>query len=559
MNKLTFTRTILCMCLLFITMTLSACTKSPEQVREWMHDKRCPVKMQEFIQNERFGLDSKIEAVMVLTERGDCVDLPKALGEPLQNDEMNRIVAGVIERMNKLLETRPEYETKVKDAAYYLLKLDLNDENREGLTSFVRRWLDSDNFFLDMNKAGRVEQERLFREVLGSDSLPIYEHAIEKILDKFEDALAKELEKEKELAAKHKKYKVNNRPSDKLTAILSNTLNSLEALKIQGSNDMVAKMFLKRIEAKYPNMPRAYVLPFASNTSELLLPMAKRIVTDPQYKNETLNYYKDVMIATYYRNVQKKAGSEVCTTLLQTDRTGYLRWDCLELLTIDKGRAGVASLVQALPSQYEALKIPEDHPTFVSTPSMTFWNSLRVYCAHLPQDLNNQVPLEVFRELLSKGTTTTRMLSMACLSTLGEVNDKVDDVKLLASFAGDKTDIKDWGMQVSTMGELANFTSALLEKRLLVLANEAAAKNAPAAPAANAQAPAANAPAANAQAPAANAQAPAANAPAAKAPAANAPAANAQAAKAPAANAPTAANAPAANAPAAKQAAAVKK
>ena len=550
MNKLTFTRTILCMCLLFITMTLSACTKSPAEVREWMHDKRCPVKMQEFIQNERFELDSKIEAVMVLTERGDCTELQTALGEPLQNDEMNRIVAGAIARMNKLLEQHPEYETKVKDAAYYLLKLDLNDENREGLTSFVRRWLDSDNFFLDMNKAGRVEQERLFREVLGSESLPIYEHAIEKILDKFEDALAKELAKEKELAAKHKKYKVNNRPSDKLTAILSNTLNSLEALKIQGSNDMVARMFLKRIEAKYPNMPRAYVLPFASNTSELLLPMAKKIVMDPQYKNETLNYYKDVMIATYYRNVQKKAGSEVCTTLLQTDRTGYLRWDCLELLTIDKGRAGVASLIQALPSQYADLKIPEDHPTFVSTPSMTFWNSLRVYCAHLPQDLNNQVPLEVFRELLSKGTTT-RMLSMACLSTLGEVNDKVNDVKLLASFAAEKTDIKDWGMQVSTMGELATFTSALLEKRLIVQAAEAAEKNKPTAPAA---------PAANNNAPTA-ANAPAANAPtAANAPAANAP----KAANAPAANAPTAANAPAANAPKAanapaNQAAAVKK
>ena len=307
----------------------------------------------------------------------------------------------------------------------------------------------------------------------------------------------------------------------------------------------IIKMFLKRIEAKYPNMPRTYVLPFASNPSALLLPMAKRIVTDPEYKNETLNYYKDVMLQTYYRNVQKKAGSEVCTTLIQTDRTGYIRWDCLELLTIDKGREGFAALIQTLPADYASLAVPADHPVFVSEPSRTFWNSLRLYCAYLPKNLNNQVPLDVFRQLVSKGTMTTRMLSMACLSTLGNESD----VALLASFADEKTDIKEWGMQVSTVGELANFTSALLEKRLAMMKKaeeEAKAKgNVPAG--ANAVKP--GAPAAAAAPGAANAAAPAA----APTPAGNAAAAPAAAKPANAAPAPAAAKpaaAPAAKAPA---------
>lgn len=533
MNKTRISRTILCFCLVFIMAMVSACTKTPAEVREWIHDKRCPVKMKEFVQNERFPLESKVEAIMVLTERSNCVELPDVLGDPLKTDEVNRIVAGVIERMDALLEEKPEYETKVKDAAYYLLKLDLTDENDAALKDLIKHWLDSDNFFLAMEKSGRVEQERLF-EVLGMESLPIFQTAIEKTLTRYDEALEKEAAKEKELAEKGKKYKVLIRPSDKLTTTLATTLEKLEALKLPTANDRVATMFLERIESKYPNMPRGYVLPFASNTSDLLIPMAKRIVSDPEYKNDTLNYYKDVMLATYFRNVQKKAGSEVCSTLIQTDRTGYIRWDCLELLTIDKGRDGFAALIQSLPGDYASLATPEDHPTLLAQPSMTFWNSLRVYCVHLPQNLNNQVPLDVFRQLLAKGSMTTRMLSMACLSTIGEESD----VKLLASYANEKTDIKAWGMQVSNIGELANFSSALLEKRLLTLAEQAAqTAAAEAAKAAKAKEKAEKA---------AAAPAPAAAAPAAAAPAAAAPAAAAPAAAAPAAAAPAAAPAPAA-------------
>lgn len=544
MRKTNITRAIMCLLIVLMAAAFSACTKSPEQVREWIQDKRAPVKMKEFIQNPRFSLESKIEAVMVLTERSNCVELPDALGEPLKTDEVNQIVAGVIPRMDALLAEKPAYETKVKDAAYYLLDLDLNDENRDALMKYLRNWLDSDNFFLSAEKAGRVEQKRLF-ERLGAESLPIYKTALEKTLNQFEEALKKEADKEAELNKQGKKFKVVSRPSDRLTTTISTTLSSLEALKLPGASDMVAQMFLKRIEAKYPNMPRTYVLPFASNPSALLLPMAKRIVTDPEYKNETLNYYKDVMLQTYYRNVQKKAGSEVCTTLIQTDRTGYIRWDCLELLTIDKGREGFAALIQTLPADYASLAVPADHPVFVSEPSRTFWNSLRLYCAYLPKNLNNQVPLDVFRQLVSKGTMTTRMLSMACLSTLGNESD----VALLASFADEKTDIKEWGMQVSTVGELANFTSALLEKRLAMMKKaeeEAKAKgNVPAG--ANAVKP--GAPAAAAAPGAANAAAPAA----APTPAGNAAAAPAAAKPANAAPAPAAAKpaaAPAAKAPA---------
>ena len=96
---------------------------------------------------------------------------------------------------------------------------------------------------------------------------------------------------------------------------------------------------------------------------------------------------------------------------------------------------------------------------------------------------------------------------MACLATLGTEND----VALLSSYSEEKTDIKSWGMQVSTMGELAGFTSALLEKRIAIQKMEAEAKEkkdaqkndaaqAPAENAAPAQnaAPAENAPAENA-------------------------------------------------------------
>ena len=463
-------RSLLILCLLALVALMSACTKSPEEVRAWMRDKRAPVKMTEFIQNKNFKLESKVEAVMVLVERQNSTVLPDALKEPLKTEEINRIVAGVIPRLEALLSSdRDSYETRVKDASYYLLTLEINDENRAALIGFIRDWLHSDNFFLPMEKAGRVEHQRLF-EVLGSESLPIYRWAIDKKLTEYDEALAKEHAKEEELKAKGEKYKIVSRPSDTITATLSSTLQSLEALKLSGSNDMAAELFLERIEKTYPNMPRAYVLPFASNPSAKLLPMARRIATDPEYKNVNLNYFKDVMFATYYRNVQKKAGAEVCEDIVKNDRTGYSRWDCMDLLAIERGRDGFAPLIMSIPNDYGILKTPDDHPTLLANPTMTFWNSLRVFCSHLPATFNNQVPLDVFRTLMVKGTTVTRMLSMACLSTVGVESD----VALLNTQASSREDIRGWGMQVSTMGELAGFTSALLEKRIAMQKAEAA-------------------------------------------------------------------------------------
>ena len=495
--KTPLVRSILCFCLILIALGLTACAKSPEEVREWMHDKRAPVKMKEFVQNPRFSIESKVEAIMVLTERNNCTEIPDALGT-LKADETNRIIEGVITRFHALLENDGAYETRVKDAAYYLLQLDPDEENRIELLGFIMDWLNpetSANFFIPIEKAGRVEQKRLFEAIGPENTLPIYEKAIVKTINEFEEALKKEAAIEAEKKAQGKKYKVLSRPSDRLTTTLSSTLNSLAELQLPGANDMVANLFIKKINEQYPNMPRTYVLPFASNPSDKLLPLAQKIISDPEYRNPNLNYYKDVMLATYYRNVQKKAGVDVCTTLIQSDRTGYIRWDCLELLTIAKGRDGFATLIQSIPNNYEILKTPEDHPTFIEQPSMTFWNSLRVYCAHLPQSLNNQVPLDVFRQLAVKGTTVTRMLSMACLSTLGTDTD----VALLNSFTTDKTDISTWGMQVSTIGELAGFTGALLEKRILIQKMDAEAKakkaaeskNKPAAAPAKPEAPAA--------------------------------------------------------------------
>ena len=462
-NKLRL-KTIILLFLAVFASCLTSCAKSPDEVREWMRDKRAPQKMKEFIQNKHFSLDSKIEAVIVLTERQNSPQMPEALGDPLKNDEMNRIVAGVIERYKTMLateESKAINDTKIKDASYYLLKLELDDANRSALLGFIRDWLNSDNFFLAAEKSGRVEQTRLF-EVLGLESLPIFKTALEKKITAFEEALVKEKAKEDELKAKGETYRIISRPSDKIMTTISTTLTTLESLKLPGSNDMVAKMFLENIEKTYPNMQRVYVLPFAGNPSDLLRPMAKKIITDPEYKNETLNYYKDVLLANYYRNVQKKDGAEICGDLLQNDRTGYVRWDCLEILTNDRGREGFAALIQSIPNDYELLKTPEDHPTLVAQPTMTLWNSMRVYCNYLPTAFNNQVPLDVFRQLLSKGTAVTRILSAACLLTFGDESD----VGLLKDMRSNRDNIRNWGMQVSTMGDLAYYAGSVLEKQI---------------------------------------------------------------------------------------------
>jgi len=455
----------------------AGCSQSPEDVRAWMRDKRAPVKMREFIQSERNPLASKVEAVMVLVERNNSTDIPVALGEPLKVDELNRIVAGAIVRMQALLDTdRSNYETRIKDASYAMAQLEVNEENRAALLAFIHQWLDGDNFFLPISRSGRVEQRRLF-EALGAESLTVYQNALRRKLDQLLGAVKEEVAAEEEAKAAGRKIRVLVRPSDQIAETLSSTLASLEALKLPGASEMVAGLFIEYIEATYPDMPRALALPFSSNTSAKLLPVARRIVMDPNYQNETLNYFKSVMLATYYRNVQKKVGVEVCTELMQTDRTGYLRWDCLEVLTIDAGRDGLATLLLTIPDSYEALAAPADHPTLLARPAMTFWNSLLVYCSHLPHFLNGPPPLDLFRQKAKEGPMVGRILSMACLTTLGGQSD----VEFLVSLGREKTAMNNWGMQITTTGELATYTANTLNNRLryeALMAERAAAAKA---------------------------------------------------------------------------------
>ena len=461
--------------LIVLLMLLSgACTKSPDQVRAWMRDKRAPQKMSEFIHNEHFSLESKIEALMVLIERNNIYDIETALGSPLKPDELNRIVAGAIARMDKLLEDNENYQTKCKDAAYILIKMDaVNDENREHLLTYVTSWLNNDsNFFIAIAKAGRIEQKRLL-ELLGKDSLPIFQKALRHKLDQLYEALVEEEKLIAEAKAANKKIKRIVRSSDMYTQKISETLSMLHELNLEGGDDMVADLFIAEINARYPNMPKVLALPFSMNESPKFLALAKKIITDPEYKNETLNYFKNVILMTYYPKIQKKSGVAICTELIQSDRTGYIRWDCLDILTEDAGRTKLASLLQTIPNSYDVLKIPEDHPTLQAHASMTFWNSLLVYCSHLPATLNNQVPLEVFRQLADKGPTTiTRILSMACLS----VNGTEEDVAFLQGLVKDKTPLNNWGMAVPTLGSLANYTSKTLDARVKAAAAKAAAE-----------------------------------------------------------------------------------
>ena len=465
--------------LLYVLMTLlmlmsCACTKSPKEVREWIRDKRAPEKMKLFIHNEHFSLDSKIEALMVLIERNNIYDIEAALGSPLKTDEMNQIVAGAILRMDKLLEENTNYQTKIKDAAYILVKMDaVNDSNRDHLLTYIKTWLSDDaNFFIAIAKAGRIEQKRLL-ELLGKDALPIFQKALTNKLNQLYSALDEEEKLIAEAKAANKKIKRVVRSSDLYTQKISETLTMLHELSIEGGDDMVADLFIAEINARYPNMPKALALPFSMNESPKLLTLAKKILVDPEYKNETLNYFKNVILMTYYPKIQKKPGVAVCTELIQSDRTGYIRWDCLDILTADAGRTGLAALLQTIPNSYDALKIPEDHPTLLAHASMTFWNAMLVYCSHLPATLNHQVPLEVFHQLAEKGTTTiTRILSMACIS----VNGSESDVTFLEGLVKDRTSLNNWGMAVTTLGQLANYTSKTLDARLKAAAARKAAE-----------------------------------------------------------------------------------
>ena len=465
-------RSILCLFLLAVATLVSACAQTPEKVRAWENDSRAPAKMREFILDHRNSLPTKIESALILVERNQGNELPEVFAGPVSTAELNQIVQGLIPRMNGLIEKDEGYETRVKDAAYYLLSLDLNDDNRDALMEIIRKWLDSENFFLSMEKAGRIEQAKLF-ELLGTDSLVIYQHAIESKLDALDKALEKENKTIEERRAKGESPKIRYRPSDTIASTITSTLASLDELKIPTANDVVAEMFVNRMEKYYPNMPRVYAIPFSSNTSDKLRPMAKKILSDQEYKNTNLNYFKDVMLATYYKKVQKADGIELCTELIKTDKTGYTRWDCMELLTQSKGREGLASLIKSLPDDYAVLGIPADHPTFLETPSMTFWNSMRVYCTHLPQLLSNQVPLEVFRQYIENGSKVDRILSIACLSTLGVESD----IEIFNKLKSDKTNMAEYEMKVTTLGELANYAlEAVLKRRVAAMQPKAEEK-----------------------------------------------------------------------------------
>lgn len=468
------TRSILCLILMAVVLLITACAQTPEKVRLWQKDSRAPVKMREFILDQRNSLETKIESVLILIERNEGNRLPQTLDEPVTAVELNKIVEGVIPRMRALVEQNEGYETRVKDAAYYMLtELDLSDENHDALIEIIHHWLDGENFFLSMEKAGRIEHAKLFNVIGQERALSIYKNALESKLDALDVALDKENKLLEERRAKGENPKIRYRPSDNIAKTIETTLSSLNELKIISSTnkelnspDVVAEMFVKRMEKLYPNMPKVYALPFASNESDILRPMAKKILSDQEYKNPTLNYFKDVMLATYYKKVQKEDGIEVCTQLIQTDRTGYTRWDCMELVTAARGREGLGPLLQSLPDDYSIIGIPEDHPVFIESPSLTFWNSTRAYCSHLPKLLNNQVPLEVFRQLIANGSKVDKVLSISCLATLGVESD----LEILNKMRTDKTNMAEYGMKVTTLGDLANYAmKVILEKRIAAM------------------------------------------------------------------------------------------
>ncbi|MFA5623878.1 MAG: hypothetical protein WC966_02315 [Bradymonadales bacterium] len=429
--------------IVIVSVVVLACSKTPEDVRAWLKDKRAPAKMQEFIESKH-SEDVKVEAVMVLVERGQADKIPDAVNK-LQSDERNKVAKKVSSRLVQLMESGNETsEMRAKDGAFYMRRLDLDEEIAKELNAVMLSWISKDdNFFRPIDRVGRVEQKRIFESV-GPASLPVF-------IGIFEDMFAELNEKGPDI---NESIDVQKR--------MQNALKDLDGLKVAGANDAIAKLFAKNFEAAYPNLADIYGAPFINNNSEILIPLAKKVMLDKDYTNNYLNALRDIVVNDYYNNIQTKEGIAICSQTIIDDKSGFLRWMCVDLLTQKLGKDSVKQILTSLPDSKEDIEIPEDHPLVGTFKKGEFtWFEFESYCRALSFNLNNQVPLDVLRQFASNGRRVERMLSMMCLSFNGAQSDK----QFLESLRNDRTDISSWGTNARTLGDFAMVCATLFDER----------------------------------------------------------------------------------------------
>ena len=434
-------------CLLALFFVLTACQKTPEDIRAWQHDKRCPQKMKLFVEDEKSSLEVQTEALMVEIDRSEGPKIPEIFAN-IPIERMDRIVAAAIPRLSEMMDSDNFHKmTLVKDGSYYLRQFPLNEENTDALNDLIVRWFagqNGDNFFVPLDKVGRVEQRRLF-ERLGTASLPVFQNAFVKLFAELD------------------KTGPNPVASRAIQQDMNSALDDLNSLKLEGANDFIADIFVEQINKHYPDLALVYAVPFKSNPSDKLVPVAERITQDPNYSNPYLNEMKNAILFNYYPNVRPQEGIEVYKKIIKGDRTGMARWNAAEQLTKALGKNSVETFLNLLPDDITVLDMPADHPQAKEyTPGSFFWYQSEIYCRSVTANTNNQVPLDVFRKYASAGRTVERLVSIICLSYIGTAQDQ----ELLNSLGTDNTSMANWNLATAqTIGDFAKIAAAAFPSR----------------------------------------------------------------------------------------------
>jgi hypothetical protein len=426
-----------------LVLAVTACEKTPEDVRKWEKDKRAPQKMKEFILGET-STEVKVEAATILIEKGLSSNLI-AIFKELSGEQRALVVEQLITRIDEMIKSEKfGLAVRGKDAAYYLANANPSDEQKERLHGQLVTWVDGDNFWCPLEKVGDVDQLKLFQEV-GVKGLPAIEKALNSTFDEM--------------------YKSENAATfEKRSEGLLATLNMIEDLNLPETEELVAKIFVERAEKAWPKLDEIYAYPFLGNKSLSLLPLAERILLDPDYKNDKLNAIRDVLINTYYRTTQRQSGVQACTKVVREDRSGSLRWMCAQTLLELTKEAAIEHVFMAIPDDPVALQLPADHPNasaFPTKPEANFWFEAGSFCRAVGPMLAYKVPVEKFRSYLTGTRTVERLLAMECLSYHGTEAD-LESINALAT---ETTDLSAWNAEQKTMGEYATALAAVWAER----------------------------------------------------------------------------------------------
>ncbi len=427
--------------MLLLSVTVFACKKTPEDVRKWAKDRRAAAKMKEFILGEN-SPEVKLEAMEILVERGEANNLV-AIMPKLPESEREALVDEMIKRLDKLLDSETfGTHVRAKDGVYYLANAGVTEAQRSRLHELLLKWADGDNFWCPLDRVGNVDQSKLFEEV-GADGIPVFEKILRGLFAELAEAQRAE-------ASLHVQQKILE------------VLHLMESLNLPEMDEVLARFFVAAAEEAYPNLAEIYGHPFLKNKSPLLVPLAEKIMLDPDYRNDALNILRDILLRTYYVDVQLKEGGVVCGKVLRDDRSGFLRWMCVRYLMVQMRAPAVDLVFTGLPDDPAALALPEDHPLASSFDvGRYFWVEAESYCRSMDTLLGGKVPLDKIRNYLNGSRMVERLLAVLCLSFQGEAAD----MERLLELSKDRSDISAWDAGVATLGEFALMARAAHAER----------------------------------------------------------------------------------------------